>query len=98
MQITDAACKAQAAARSIGGMVALTMAAKQERPKIPGAWVKAARKAAGDVPQSKLVELTGRDRVTVYRWEKPTGGCDPFTWRGILSALGLPSDWQPPEA
>jgi transcriptional regulator with XRE-family HTH domain len=59
---------------------------------IPGSWVKAAR-AAADKTQRQLWEAIGVDRTTVWRWEH--GDVPIVKWRGILTTLGLPADWQP---
>lgn len=92
MWITLADCTTQSALCSLSGM---TLDMSRERETRPGAWVRAARKAVGK-SQADLVEVTGSHRTTVYRWERVDSSVDLVTWLGILHALGLPADWQPP--
>jgi DNA-binding XRE family transcriptional regulator len=62
--------------------------------KVPGWWVREARLAA-KATQKQLETLTGRDRTTVYRWERDDAKVEWVTWCGILLLLGLPRGWEP---
>jgi hypothetical protein len=77
----------------------LTEVAKRDAEVwVPGDWVRAAARAAGEKSQQDLADLAKAHRTTTYRWMRrdEKGGVDYITWRGILSVLGLPADWQPP--
>lgn len=68
---------------------------KNERNVRPGAWVKAARLLCGIPSQMALAVIVGRDKATVTRWEGTDGEIDFVSWIGVLTLLGLPSDWEP---
>jgi transcriptional regulator with XRE-family HTH domain len=73
---------------------AMTQRMTAQVEKVPGWWVREARLAAKK-SQRALEELTGRDRTTVYRWERDDAEVEWMTWCGILHLLGHPIGWEP---
>jgi hypothetical protein len=66
---------------------------RDETTRRPGAWVRGARRAAG-LTQMDLAFACGVSETSVRRWERTA--IDFLAWRGLLSILDLPPDWEPP--
>lgn len=66
----------------------------RRRAKVSGQKIKALR-TAKVLTQRDLAELVKIETRTVARWEQDD--LDYVTWLGVLNALGLPADWEPPE-
>lgn len=81
----------QPAPRTVRAMHSVVVA---QNEKVPGWWVREARLAAKK-SQNDLVDLTGRDRTTIYRWERDDAEVEWMTWVAILALLQHPVTWQP---